>query len=57
MEEFLALDDALSELKTVDPRLAQVVELRFFAGVLERDIAAGLVRVARTIPCASTWKR
>ncbi len=31
--EFVALDDALSELATVDPRKSQIVELRFFGGL------------------------
>jgi len=31
--EFVALDDALSELATVDSRKSQIVELRFFGGL------------------------
>lgn len=31
--EFVALDEALSELTTVDPRKSQIVELRFFGGL------------------------
>jgi len=31
--EFVALDDALSQLATVDERKSQVVELRFFGGL------------------------
>src|ERR1700682_4010425 len=31
--ELIALDDALNALATVDPRKAQVIELRFFAGL------------------------
>ena len=31
--EFVALDDALSELSTVDPRKSKIVELRFFGGL------------------------
>jgi RNA polymerase sigma factor (TIGR02999 family) len=31
--EFVALDDALSELAIVDPRKSQIVELRFFGGL------------------------
>lgn len=34
--DFVALDEALSELAKLDPEMAQVVELRFFCG-LERE--------------------
>src|SRR5260370_4460558 len=32
-EEFLALDDALTELAQLDPQPARIVELRFFGGL------------------------
>ena len=35
----LALDAALSKLATLDPRAAQVVELRFFGGLEEDQVA------------------
>jgi len=38
--DFVALDDALNALATVDPRKAQVVELRFFGGLTAGEIAA-----------------
>jgi RNA polymerase sigma factor (TIGR02999 family) len=38
--DFVALDDALNTLATVDPRKAQVVELRFFGGLTAGEIAA-----------------
>ena len=37
--ELVALDDALVALAAVDPRKAQVVEMRFFGGLEEREIA------------------
>ena len=37
--DLVALDDALLALAAMDPRKAQVVELRFFGGLEERDIA------------------
>jgi RNA polymerase sigma factor (TIGR02999 family) len=37
--DLLALDDALSELARVDPRQSQVVELRFFGGLREEEVA------------------
>ena len=38
-EDLLALDQALSQLERLDPRAAPVVELRFFAGLQETEIA------------------
>ena len=38
-EETLGLDTALTRLAAVDERLAQVVELRYFAGLSELEIA------------------
>jgi RNA polymerase sigma factor (TIGR02999 family) len=37
--ELVALDDALRRLEELDPRAAQVVELRFFGGLTEREAA------------------
>lgn len=48
-ELLLALDDALSRLAPVDPRLAQVVELRFFGGLNEDETAVALGVTARTV--------
>ena len=48
-EETLALDTALTRLAAVDERLAQVVELRYFAGLSELEIAALLKRSERSI--------
>ena len=33
--ELIALDDALTALAKLDPRKAQIIELRFFAGLSE----------------------
>ncbi|WP_022836454.1 sigma-70 family RNA polymerase sigma factor [Salisaeta longa] len=46
---FLALDKALSQLATVDERLARVVEYRFFGGMQEKEIAELLDLSPRTI--------
>lgn len=43
--DFLALDEALERLAGVDPRAAQLVKLRFFAG-LKRDEAAEVLGVS-----------
>ena len=48
-EEMLGLDTALNKLAGVDKRLAQVVELRYFAGLSELEIAALLQRSERSI--------
>ena len=48
-EETLGLDTALTRLAAVDKRLAQVVELRYFAGLSELEIAALLKRSERSI--------
>jgi RNA polymerase sigma factor (TIGR02999 family) len=47
--EILALDDALGLLAKLDPRQCQVVELRFFAGLTEEEIAELLGISARTV--------
>lgn len=48
-EEALALDAALVELAEADPRAAQVVELRYFAGLSLEQVAASLGLARRTI--------
>jgi RNA polymerase sigma-70 factor, ECF subfamily len=58
-EDILALDQALSKLATVDPRAAQVVELRFFAGLQEDEAAMALdvseITVKRDWKAARAW--
>ena len=49
IDEILAVDDALEQLEHVDPRLRRIVELRFFAGWPESDIARMLGVSTRTI--------
>jgi len=39
-DQLLRLDGALNELAAEEPRLAELVELRFFAGMAVNDIAA-----------------
>ena len=45
----LGLDRALEQLSAVDPRLTKVVELRYFAGLSELEIAALLERSERSV--------
>ena len=48
-DELLGLDVALTRLADVDAKLAQVVELRYFAGLSEMEIATLLKRSERSI--------
>ena len=47
--EILAVHEALQELAKVDARLVQVVEMRYFAGMTEPEIAAALGVNERTV--------
>ena len=48
-DALLELDDALNRLAEVEPRLAKVVECRFFGGLTEEEIAAALDLTVRTV--------
>ncbi len=48
-DQYLALDAALEELAQMDPRAAQVVELRFFGGFGMEEIARHLDVSRRTV--------
>jgi RNA polymerase sigma factor (TIGR02999 family) len=59
--DLLALDDALQQLETADPRKAALIKLRFFAG-LTNDEAAKVLEVSATTAdndwaYAKTWLR
>ena len=45
----LALDEALTQLATLDDRLARVVECRYFGGLTEEETADALGITARTV--------
>lgn len=47
--EILLLDQALSELAHIEPRQAEIVELRYFAGMSEQEVAAVLDLARATI--------
>ena len=55
----VALDEALDRLKTIDPRMSKVVELRFFGGLSVKETAEVLdispVTVMREWKLAKTW--
>ena len=48
-EALLGLDEALNELESVDPRLGQVVQCRFFGGLTEEETGEALGITARTV--------
>jgi RNA polymerase sigma factor (TIGR02999 family) len=57
--DVLALDEALGELKSLDPRLSAVVELKFFAGLSISEAAEALgvstATVERDWTVAKAW--
>lgn len=58
-EDILVLDQALSKLEKADPRAARVVELRFFGGLQEDEIAevlnVSVITVKRDWKVARAW--
>lgn len=47
--EVLRIHEALAELATIDPQLVEIVEMRFFAGLTEHEIAEALEVTERTV--------
>jgi RNA polymerase sigma factor (TIGR02999 family) len=58
-ESFLAIDDALSELEGLDARKAQIVDLIYFGGLEQTEVAAVLSvnvkTVSRDLRLALAW--
>ena len=54
-EQLLAVDVALAELERISPRLARIVELRFFVGLNESQIGEILAQSERTV--RREWRR
>ncbi len=48
-EQLVRVNDALEELHKVDERLARVVEMRYFAGMTEEEVAAAMGVTDRTV--------
>lgn len=48
-EQIVRVDEALRELASLDPRLVQVVEMRYFAGLTVEQVAEALGVTERTI--------
>jgi len=53
--EVLRVHESLAELASIDARLVQVVEMRYFAGLTEVEIAGVLNVSARTV--ARDWEK
>lgn len=51
----LALDDALRDIAKIDPRLEQIIECRYFAGLSVSDTAEALGMAVRTVE--RDWQR
>jgi len=49
VEEVIALDDALKNLAEMDPRKSQIVEMKFFGGLTNEEVAAVLKVTPRTV--------
>jgi RNA polymerase sigma factor (TIGR02999 family) len=47
--ELISIDDALLDLARIDERLVRVVEMRFFAGLTEQEVAGVLGVTERTV--------
>jgi RNA polymerase sigma factor (TIGR02999 family) len=47
--EMLGIDEALTRLESLDPRLARIVEWRFFGGMTEEEVAEALGVTTRTV--------
>ena len=54
-DALLAIDEALTRLESLNERTAKVVELRFFGGMTEAEIAEALEVSARTV--SSEWRK
>ena len=58
-DDFLALDEALTKLAELEPRKAQVVEMRYFGGMSNQEIAStlgvSLATVKRDWVVAQSW--
>lgn len=48
-EQIIRLHDALDELTALEPRLAKVVEMRYFGGLQEEEVADALSVSLRTV--------
>jgi RNA polymerase sigma factor (TIGR02999 family) len=49
VDQVLAVDQALTRLEAIDPRLVRIVECRYFAGLTEQETADALEMSVRTV--------
>lgn len=49
LNQLIGIDRALTELSAIEPRLGQVVEMRYFAGMSDVEIATALGLTERTV--------
>ena len=54
-DEVIQINDAIEALQAEDPRLVQVVEMRYFAGMTEPEVAEALDRSVRSV--ARDWEK
>ena len=54
-DDVLRLAEAIEDLARIDPRAAQVVEMRYFAGMADPEIAAALGVTERTV--GRDWRK
>lgn len=55
LEQLLSINRALDDLALIAPRLARVVELRYFGGLSEREVADVLAITERTV--TRDWRK
>ena len=53
--EVIRINEALEELATIDERLVRVVEMRYFAGMTEEQVAEALELSRRSV--ARDWEK
>ena len=53
--EIIRVHESLEELAAIDPRLVRVVEMRYFAGMTEPEVAEALGLAVRTV--ARDWEK
>jgi RNA polymerase sigma factor (sigma-70 family) len=54
-QEVIRINEALEELATIDERLVRVVEMRYFAGMTEEQVAEALELSRRSV--ARDWEK
>jgi len=54
-QEVIRINEALEELATIDERLVRVVEMRYFAGMTEEQVAETLELSRRSV--ARDWEK